>query len=78
MPLQVWAGPLAGGDVVALLLNIGPSTAAITASWHDIGLQSGTAMTATDLWTGRNESVAGSIQATVASHDCAIFRLSPT
>ena len=80
MPLQVWAGPLAGGDVVALLLNIGPRTATITASWHDIGLQRRAMMTATDLWTGQtaNESVADSIEATVASHDCAVFRLSPT
>ena len=45
-PLQVWAGPLAGGDVAVLLLNIGNGTKKITASWDDVGLKSGVSATA--------------------------------
>ena len=79
MPLQVWAGPLSGGEVVVLLLNIGNSTTTITASWADIGLQSGLSAKATDLWTGKARAVpmVDSIRASVASHDSAVFRLSP-
>jgi hypothetical protein len=81
LPLQVWAGPLAGGDVVVLLLNTGNGTHPITADWADIGLKkSRLRVKATDLWTGKatGAPVAGSISAKVASHDCAVFRLSPS
>ena len=80
MPLQVWAGPLSGGEVVVLLLNIGNGTKTITASWADIGLKSGVKVKATDLWTGEAGAtpVVDSISASVASHDSAVFRLSPT
>ena len=67
--------PLAGGDVVVLLLNIGNGTKKITASWDDIGLKSGVSATATDLWTGENLTAVGSISASVASHDSAVYRL---
>jgi hypothetical protein len=79
MPLQVWAGPLFGGEVVVLLLNIGNGTKTITASWADIGLKSGLSAKATDLWTGKAMAapVVGSFNASVASHDSAVFRLSP-
>jgi hypothetical protein len=78
MPLQVWAGPLSGGDVVVLLLNTGNGTKQITASWEDIGLKSGANATATDLWTGHDVAtpLSSSISASVASHDSAVFRLS--
>ena len=79
MPLQVWAGPLSGGEVVVLLLNIGNGTQKVTASWADIGLASGVSAKATDLWTGKvlATPAVGSISASVASHDSAVFRLSP-
>ena len=79
MPLQVWAGPLSGGAVAVLLLNTGNSTRTITASWTDVGLQSGVRANATDLWTGEAAaaSIVGSISASVAAHDSAVFRLSP-
>ena len=79
-PLQVWAGPLAGGDVVVLLLNIGNETKSITAEWADIGLKHGVRVNATDLWTGKvvggGNPFTGSISASVATHDSAVFRLS--
>lgn len=80
MPLQVWAGPLSGGDVVVLLLNIGNenATKTITASWADIGLRSGVSAKATDLWSGKvmTTPVVGGISASVAPHDSVVFRLS--
>ena len=80
MPLQVWAGPLSGGDVIVLLLNIGNHTQTIMASWADIGMKSGVKATATDLWTGKvmGDPATGSISASVGSHDNAVFRLSPS
>jgi hypothetical protein len=79
-PLQVWAGPLSGGDVVVVLLNTGNGTEKVTAHWADIGLQPGTAVHVTDLWTGKMESVAavGSLTAAVGTHDAAAYRLSAT
>ena len=79
MPLQVWAGPLAGGDFVVLLLNTGNGTQEITAHWADIGLKGGVAAKAIDVWTGKDLGTkTGTISASVASHDSAVFRLAPT
>jgi hypothetical protein len=78
LPLQVWAGPLAGGDFAVLLLNTGNLTSNITARWADIGIGAGVTVTATDLWTGRAvDTATGSVTAEVATHDNAAFRLSP-
>lgn len=78
MPLQVWAGPLSGGDVVVLLLNTGNSTQPIVAGWDDIGLSKGQRVAAMDLWSGKAlGTYVGTISAKVASHDSAVFRLSP-
>ena len=78
-PLQVWAGPLSGGDVVVVLLNAANGTQQITASLDDIGLTGVGSATATDLWTGKTlgAAVVGSVSALVASHDSAAYRLSP-
>ena len=80
LPLQVWAGPLAGGDVVVVLFNAGAATSAITARWADVGLDAGAVVTATDLWTGTKVAgeKTGSIAADVGPHDVAAFRLSST
>jgi hypothetical protein len=87
LPLQVWAGPLVGGDIVVVLLNAGNVTANITATWADVGLPHGVAATVTDLFApragpaGGGERAAvdaqGSISAAVATHDVAAFRLKP-
>lgn len=37
--LEVWAGPLSGGDVAVILLNRGQATSTITANWADLGLK---------------------------------------
>jgi hypothetical protein len=78
-PLQIWAGPLSRGNVVVLLLNTGHHSSIITASWSQVGLEQGTAVRATDLWTGASMGVltTNSISATVGMHDVAAIRLSP-
>jgi len=79
LPLQVWAGPLAGGDVVVVLFNAGGNAnSTITAQWADVGLKTGAVVTATDLWTGKTLAgkKTGSIAADVGPHDVAAFRLS--
>lgn len=75
---QVWAGPLAGGDVVVLLLNAGNGTVPITVYWDDVGLSAGATVRWTDLWTGRTGSGKnGTITRQVGEHDSAVLRLSP-
>jgi alpha-galactosidase len=78
-PHQVWAGPLAGGDVVVMLFNAGNvSDAFITASWTELGLRTGAPVTATNLWSGEvvSNTLTGNISAHVGAHDVAAFRLS--
>ena len=77
LPLQVWAGPLAGGDVAVLLLNAGDTAGNVTAIWADIGLDTGTIVQVLDLWTGSNLGTAeASITSLVGVHDVAAYRLS--
>lgn len=51
--LQVWAGPLSDNKVAVILWNRSSSKAKVTASWSDIGLDSGTSVDARDLWEVR-------------------------
>lgn len=51
--VQVWAGPLCGNKVAVVLWNRSSSNATVTASWSDIGLESGTIIYARDLWAVR-------------------------
>lgn len=78
LPLQVWAGPLAGGDVVVLLLNTGSRTAKITALWNSVGI--GTPpVTAVNLWTGSVAKIdMTGISSIVGAHDVAVFRVTPS
>ncbi|XP_052181290.1 alpha-galactosidase-like [Diospyros lotus] len=76
--LEVWAGPLAGGKVAVILWNRGGSEATITANWSDIGLDRATVVTARELWAGSTQkSVKGKLSASVASHDCKMYVLTP-
>ncbi|XP_024524076.1 alpha-galactosidase-like [Selaginella moellendorffii] len=78
--LDVWAGPLSGGRVVILMVNRSFMTWSITANWDEIGLKSGTKATGRDLWQHKDLPVVytGSIQASVPSHGCKMFILTPT
>ena len=81
MPRQIWAGPLAGGDVVVLLLNTGDNaTVPMTIDFADVGLggKKGLVVEWTDLWTGKKGTGTDrSITLNVAPHDSAALRLSP-
>ncbi|KAJ8554031.1 hypothetical protein K7X08_024709 [Anisodus acutangulus] len=76
--LEVWAGPLSGKRVAVVLWNRGSYKADITAYWSDIGLDSSTIADARDLWAHSTRwSVKGQISASVDSHDCMMYVLTP-
>ncbi|XP_071734700.1 alpha-galactosidase-like [Rutidosis leptorrhynchoides] len=76
--LEVWAGPLAHNKVAVILWNRGGSTSQITAYWSDLGLNSTTVVKARDLWAHRtHKSIKGRISATIQSHACKMFVLTP-
>ncbi|CAH9056615.1 unnamed protein product [Cuscuta epithymum] len=77
--LEVWAGPLSGNRVAVVLWNRGSTEATITAYWSDIGLNSSNTVHARDLWAHtRVKSVKGQISASVPTHDCKMYVLTPT
>ncbi|KAK7291256.1 hypothetical protein RIF29_06248 [Crotalaria pallida] len=76
--LEVWAGPLSDNKVAVILWNRSSSTATITASWSDIGLESGTSVDARDLWAHSTQSsVTEEISAQLDSHACKMYVLTP-
>lgn len=76
--LEVWAGALSGGRVAVVLWNRASSESTITAYFSDIGLQSSAVVNARDLWEHKTtRSVTGQISATVSSHACKMYILSP-
>ena len=75
---QVWAGPLAGGDMVVVLFNAGGTNATITATWSDLGITPAqAAFDATDLWeaSSSKKGLVGELGAVVAPHGAAAYRL---
>ncbi|XP_077247197.1 alpha-galactosidase-like [Tasmannia lanceolata] len=76
--LEVWAGPLSNGRVAIVLLNRGSSQASIMANWSEVGLQSSTAVDVRDVWQhSTSSSVRGQVTATVDSHACKMYVLTP-
>jgi hypothetical protein len=75
---EVWAGPLANGDLAVVLFNRNmPAPANITVTWPTLGLDPTVGMAVRDLWAARDlGTFAGSFTALVAVHDAAFFRLS--
>nr|XP_010909866.1 alpha-galactosidase isoform X1 [Elaeis guineensis] len=75
---EVWAGPLKGGGVAVVLWNRGSSQTSITANWSDIGLDPSAVVDARDVWAHSTIwSVGGSITATVDTHACKMYVLTP-
>jgi hypothetical protein len=79
---EVWGGPLEGGAFVLGLWNARDSgTANVTAPFTALGadgINSSTSFCVRDLWARKNVGVfTGSFSAAVASHDFALFKLSP-
>ncbi|KAA8521005.1 hypothetical protein F0562_011707 [Nyssa sinensis] len=76
--LEVWGGPLSNERVALVLWNRGASKANITADWSDIGLEPTTVVEARDLWAHSTEmSLKGQLTASVDSHDCKMYVLTP-
>ncbi|XP_077231051.1 alpha-galactosidase-like [Tasmannia lanceolata] len=76
--LEVWAGPLSHGRVAVVLLNRGSSQATITANWSEVGLQQSTVVDVRDLWKhSTTSSVRGHVTATMDSHACKMYVLTP-
>ncbi|CAN6165994.1 unnamed protein product [Urochloa humidicola] len=78
--LEVWAGRLTRHRQAVLLLNRGAtSSASITAAWPDVGIRSGVAVEARDVW--KHETLpgkfTGSLTAEVEPHSCKLFILTP-
>jgi alpha-galactosidase len=76
--LEVWAGPLSGGDVAVILFNRSPATANITAKWADIGLAAGVKVSVKDLWSKEAlGNIADSLELSVPTHGSRTLRLTP-
>ncbi|RZC75193.1 hypothetical protein C5167_050678 [Papaver somniferum] len=76
--LEVWAGPLSGRRIALVLWNRGSQQASITANWQDIGLKPSTVVNVRDLWAHSTQaSVKDSLSATVDSHACKMYVLTP-
>ncbi|XP_019055425.1 PREDICTED: alpha-galactosidase 1 [Nelumbo nucifera] len=77
--LEVWSGPLSGYRTVVLLFNRGSSRNPITANWDDIGIPPHSLVKARDLWEHKTLKTrfAGNLTATVDSHACKMYVLTP-
>ncbi|KAI3858292.1 hypothetical protein MKW92_045087 [Papaver armeniacum] len=76
--LEVWAGALSGHRIALVLWNRGSQQASITANWQDIGLKPSTVVNVRDLWAHSTQaSVKDSLSATVDSHACKMYVLTP-
>lgn len=75
---EVFAGPLAGGDLVVVLWNRNePAAANITARWEDLGLPPAQPMKARDLWAHADlGTFTGTVTAQAEVHGVAMLRLS--
>ena len=72
--LEVWARPLAGGDVAVVLFNRGKTAADMSVSWAELKLPANTKAEIKDLWTGATPSA---IKGKVAPHGVIMLRISP-
>lgn len=76
--LEVWAAPLANGDVAVVLFNRGDNIANITAYWKDVGISAGVQAKALDLWSKAVlGSFADSLTLEVVKHGSRTVRLTP-
>jgi alpha-galactosidase len=66
------------GAVAVALFNAADQPAAVATSASAVGLQDARCVTVRDLWTHTETTTAGDITRTVAPHDVAMLRISPT
>ena len=76
---EVWAKPLANGDVAVGLLNRGESISTITTTAEEVGLDTkrGPGYVVRDLWEKQEAFTTGDIAASVPSHAVAMLRIRP-
>ena len=76
--VEVWAGPLAGGDVVLLLFNRDSAApTAVTATWADLGLKANVKANVRDVWSKTDMGTfTASFTATAEVHGVRVFRVS--
>jgi len=76
---EVWAGPLANGDVAVVLFNRNTTATDIMVMWSDIGLPSNTKANVRDLWKHADlGSFTGMFTGTsIPSHGTMTLRISP-
>jgi alpha-galactosidase len=76
--LDVYAGPLGGGDIALVLFNRDATAQSITANFSDIGLSVGSTARVRNVWRRNAHGEAmGSLSVVVNSHGAEFFRLTP-
>ncbi|WP_176731644.1 NPCBM/NEW2 domain-containing protein [Micromonospora rhizosphaerae] len=73
--LEVWARPLANGDVAVALLNRSGIAQTITAQASEAGLPTAESYSLRDVWAHQTTKSTGAIRAFVPSHGTAVFRV---
>jgi alpha-galactosidase len=74
---QVWAKPLAGGQVAIALLNRGAEPLQISASAAEAGLAAAGSYRVRDLWAKETTTSGGDISALVAPDSVVLYRVAP-
>ncbi|HZU16561.1 MAG TPA: hypothetical protein VFD01_08215 [Candidatus Dormibacteraeota bacterium] len=72
---QVWMKPLSDGSVAVVLLNTGPRAASLRVQVRTLGLAPEPVYVVRDLWAHRASISTGAIEARVAAHGVAMFRV---
>ena len=76
---QVFARPLAGGELAIVLLNRAEAPAQLSVTWAELHLPAGAKMNVRDVAHHKDlPAASGSFSATVGKHDVAFVRLLPT
>ncbi|MFC8452368.1 alpha-galactosidase [Kitasatospora sp. NPDC057223] len=68
---------LAGGDRSVTLTNTGASTATVSTTIAELGIAGASSYTVKNLWTGDSSSTTGALSASLASHESAMYRITP-
>jgi alpha-galactosidase len=74
---QVWAKPLAGGQVAVALLNRGTQPLNIATTASQVGLLAARSYEVRDLWAHETTASAGDIGALVAPDSLVLYRVAP-
>ena len=77
LQLEVWAGPLTGGRVVAVLFNKGPLADTISVEWPTLGLPAGATLPVRDVWAMADLPPSRNLTALVQSHGVRVFTVGP-